>query len=71
MGNALKGLPVATYTPPEGIATAKINPETGLRGNGATVNEYFMEEQLPPEAEEKVDDTIRSVEDIIYEFFAH
>ena len=71
MGNALKGLPVATYTPPDGIATAKINPETGLRGNGATVNEYFMEEQLPPEAEEKVDDTIRSVEDIIYEFFAH
>jgi penicillin-binding protein 1A len=73
MGKALKDLPVATYIPPQGIAVAKINPQTGLRGNGATLNEYFLEEQLPPEAEEqveeKVEDTIRSLEDIIYEFF--
>lgn len=71
MGAVLKGVPASTYTPPTGIATAKINPETGLRGTNATMTEYFLEEQLPPEAEEKMDETIRSVEDIINEFLSH
>ena len=31
MSKALKGVPIAAYTPPSGITTAKINPETGLR----------------------------------------
>ncbi|MBA4143539.1 MAG: penicillin-binding protein 1A [Nitrosospira sp.] len=71
MGKALKGTPVAAYTPPPGITTAKINPETGLRGDSGTMTEYFLEEQLPPEADDHVDETVRSVEDIIREFLSH
>lgn len=51
MRKALKGVPMATYTPPSGITTAKINAETGLRDENGTITEYFLEEQLPPEAE--------------------
>lgn len=51
MRKALKGVPMATYTPPVGITTAKINAETGLRDESGTITEYFLEEQLPPEAE--------------------
>jgi penicillin-binding protein 1A len=68
MSKALKGVPTATYTPPAGITTAKINPETGLREAHGTMTEYFLEEQLPPEADNKVDEAIRSVEDVIKEF---
>jgi penicillin-binding protein 1A len=71
MDKALKGVPVASYSPPSGITTARINPETGLRGNGATLEEYFMEEQLPPEEEDPIDITIRSVEDIINDFLSN
>ncbi|SEN28568.1 penicillin-binding protein 1A [Nitrosospira multiformis] len=71
MDKALKGVPVASYSPPRGITTARINPETGLRGNGATLEEYFMEEQLPPEEEDPIDITIRSVEDIINDFLSN
>lgn len=71
MDKALKGVPIASYSPPSGIATARINPETGLRGTGATLEEYFLEEQLPPEEEDPVDITIRSVEDIINDFLSN
>jgi penicillin-binding protein 1A len=76
MGHALKGAPVSVYTPPSGIATAKINPETGLREPAGTLTEYFLEEQLPPEADDKVekvdkvDGHLKSVEDIINEFLS-
>jgi penicillin-binding protein 1A len=71
MDKALKGVPLASYSPPSGITTARINPETGLRGTGATLEEYFMEEQLPPEEEDPIDITIRSVEDIINDFLSN
>ncbi len=70
MGKVLKGVPMAVYTPPSGITAAKINPETGLRQAGGTMTEYFLQEQLPPEADEKVDDALRSTEDVIKEFFS-
>jgi penicillin-binding protein 1A len=70
MSKALKGVPAASYTPPAGITTAKINPETGLREAHGTMTEYFLEEQLPPEADNKVDEAIRSVEDVIKEFLS-
>jgi penicillin-binding protein 1A len=67
----LKGVPVATITPPSGVVTAKINPETGLREVAGTMTEYFLQEQLPAEAEDdKVDDVLRSAEDVIKEFFS-
>lgn len=70
MGKALKGVPVATIAPPSGVVTAKINPETGLREVAGTMTEYFLQEQLPPEAEDKVDDVLKSAEDVIKEFFS-
>jgi penicillin-binding protein 1A len=70
MGKALKGVRVATIAPPPGVVTAKINPETGLREVAGTMTEYFLQEQLPPEAEDKVDDVLKSAEDVIKEFFS-
>lgn len=76
MGHALKGVKVSVYKPPSGVAIAKINPETGLREPAGALTEYFLEEQLPPEADdkvekvEKVDGPSKSVEDIINEFLS-
>ncbi len=53
MGKVLKGVPEISYSVPEGVITAKINPDTGLRDpeskNG--IIEYFYQENLPPEQE--------------------
>jgi penicillin-binding protein 1A len=70
MGKVLKGIPIAAPAPPAGITAAKINPETGLRESNGTMTEYFLQEQLPPEAEEKADDALKSAEDKIKEFFS-
>ena len=76
MGQALKGVPVSAYTPPPGVTTAKINPETGLREPAGKMAEFFLEEQLPPEASDqveivdKVDAQLKSVEDVIKEFLS-
>ena len=51
MASALKSTPVANPSPPRGIVVAKINPETGLRDQYGTLNEYFFQEQLPPETD--------------------
>ena len=56
MEKALKGIPVATYTPPQGIMVARINPETGLREERGAMSEYFFNEQLPPQAELPTED---------------
>lgn len=71
MGKALKGVPMAAYTPPPGITTAKIDPATGLRAAGGTMTEYFLYEQLPPEADDPVDEALKSAEDVIKEFLSH
>jgi penicillin-binding protein 1A len=34
------------------------------------MTEYFFDEQLPPEAENKIEEALRSVEDVIKEFFS-
>jgi penicillin-binding protein 1A len=72
MGKVLKGVPMASYAPPSGITMAKINPETGLREPEGGMAEYFLDEQLPPEAEKenKVEEALRSAEDVIKEFFS-
>ena len=56
MEKALKNIPVATYTPPQGIMVARINPETGLRDERGAMSEYFFNEQLPPQAELPTED---------------
>ncbi len=66
MGTVLKGVPMAAFRPPPGITAAKIHPATGLRAAEGTMMEYFLQEQLPPEAEENVEEASKSVvEDII------
>jgi penicillin-binding protein 1A len=70
MGKVLKGVPKAVYAPPSGITTAKINPETGLREAEGTMTEHFLQEQLPPEADDKVEDNASPVEDIIGDLFS-
>ena len=49
MSTALKGVPEAKLTPPAGIVSARINPESGLRDSGptGTLTEYFFQEFLP------------------------
>jgi penicillin-binding protein 1A len=51
MSSALKGVPEAKLTPPAGIVSARINPESGLRDSGptGTLTEYFFQEFLPAE----------------------
>ena len=53
MGKVLKGMPEVSNAAPEGVITAKINPDTGLRDpeNKNGIIEYFYQENLPPEQE--------------------
>lgn len=50
MGKALKNVPLENQELPQGIITAKINPDTGLRENAGAITEHFFQEQLPPQA---------------------
>jgi penicillin-binding protein 1A len=55
MGKALKDVPKADDTTPDdivpnGIVMARINPETGFREEDGEIMEYFLQENLPPEA---------------------
>ena len=56
MSAALKDVPIAKYTPPEGILIEKIDPNTGLRVTSNGITEYFFREQLPPLANEFIHD---------------
>ena len=53
MGKVLKGVTEASYSVPDGVITAKINPDTGLRDpeNKNGIIEYFYQENLPPAQE--------------------
>lgn len=52
MGAALKGVPDQPMAPPEGIVTARIDPDTGLRDtSGGGTAEFFYHENLPREHE--------------------
>jgi penicillin-binding protein 1A len=52
MAVALKGVPEQPLVPPEGIATARIDPATGLRdASGGGISEFFYQENLPREQE--------------------
>ena len=50
MRKALSGVPEGSYSAPEGVITAKINPDTGLLDpeNKNGIIEYFYKENLPP-----------------------
>jgi len=52
MSKALKGKPEASLEMPDGIITAKINAETGLRDEYGSLTEYFYTE-FPPRGREE------------------
>jgi penicillin-binding protein 1A len=47
MQRALKGVPEKPITPPEGIISVRINPDSGLRDDSSNLSEYFFAE-FPP-----------------------
>jgi penicillin-binding protein 1A len=47
MQKALKGVPEKPLTPPEGVVTIKVNPDSGLRDDTNGVAEYFFAEYPP------------------------
>ena len=51
MGVALKDLPDEPLIAPDGVVSAQINPDTGLRDENAAnrMTEYFYHENMPPE----------------------
>ena len=51
MAKGLKGVPEEKLSPPPGVLSVKINPESGLRDSGptGTLAEYFFQEFLPAE----------------------
>jgi penicillin-binding protein 1A len=51
MGKALKGVPEADLVVPEGVATVKINPQSGRRvpEGSEGILEYFYQENIPAE----------------------
>jgi penicillin-binding protein 1A len=51
VATALKGVPEQPFTPPPGILTVKVNPETGTRAEEGEpgVVDYFYQEFPPPE----------------------
>jgi penicillin-binding protein 1A len=53
MAKALKGVPPSNPPVPEGLVTAKINAESGLRDDGG-VTDYFYAEFPPRRGEESV-----------------
>ena len=53
MGAALKGVPEQPLSPPGGVVSVRVNPDTGLRAADAQtgIADYFYQEFLPPEHE--------------------
>src|SRR5687767_1198111 len=52
MGPALKGVPEQALTPPVGVVSMRVNPETGLRvADSSGIVDYFYQEFPPPEQE--------------------
>jgi penicillin-binding protein 1A len=47
MQKALKGVPEKPLTPPDGVISVRINPDTGLRDDSSTLTDYFFAEYPP------------------------
>ncbi|MDP1559516.1 MAG: penicillin-binding protein 1A [Nitrosomonas sp.] len=64
MDKVLKKTPMEDYIPPNGITIARINPDTGLRQTDGKLVEYFLQEQLPPQAEISFDNASNVAEEV-------
>jgi len=69
MGPVLKGIPMAEYKPPHGVLATRINAATGFRDSAGNITEYFFNEQLPPVAENSVDDAPKVTRDLKDQLF--
>ena len=69
MGPVLKGIPMADYKPPSGVLATKINSATGFREPTGDITEYFLNEQLPPVADNSVDDAPKVTRDLKDQLF--
>lgn len=49
MGQALKDVPMRVTEPPEGVVTARIDPDTGMRSPDGRLTEFFYQEYVPSE----------------------
>ncbi len=63
MASAIENEPEAELIAPQGITAARIDPDTGLRNVAGTVTEYFLREQLPPQAEIVYDTPFEAADD--------
>ena len=64
MGKVLKDVPMAIYTPPEGVVAARINPATGLRDTAGGLVEYFLQENLPAETDSSTEGAAKPPEEV-------
>ena len=69
MGPVLKGIPMAEYKPPNGVLATRVNSATGFREPAGDVTEYFFNEQLPPVADNSVDDAPKVTRDLKDQLF--
>jgi len=65
MRAALKDVPEAVRVVPEGVVSARIDPETGLQTPDGPVAEYFYREFLPPEQTTTADRSVTRTPDEI------
>ncbi len=50
MGVALKGMAEQPFTPPQGVMSVRVDPDTGMKADGAGgIADYFYQEFVPPE----------------------
>ena len=69
MAPVLKGIPMTEYKPPNGVIAARINSTTGFREPAGDITEYFFNEQLPPIADNSVDDAPKVTKDLKDQLF--
>ncbi len=69
VGPVLKGIPMAEYTPPNGVIATKINSATGFRESTGDVMEYFFKEQLPPITDNPVNEEPKVTRDLKDQLF--
>lgn len=69
MGPVLKEVPMAEYSPPNGIHATRINSATGLREQTGDITEYFFNEQIPPLSDNLIDHAPKVTKDLRDQLF--
>jgi penicillin-binding protein, 1A family len=71
MREALKGVPEAEQSLPEGVVAVPIDPETGLQDSASSLTDYFYQENVPPAKQVAPEEApgSRSIEEILDQLF--